>query len=151
MKFEKFLKSVGTHGQIYTRDNGDRWLICGGVGMKIPLGVENLLGSGEVPQKIKTLIEGLIKADTDDKVALSRAIVSKDGKASDIIRIFSDCLGGIEIGISNACFSLLEKADVDLAEVAIEDENDPLDETQFLLILDRDDEVIGFIQGVDKF
>lgn len=24
MKFEKFLKQTGTHGQIYTRDNGDR-------------------------------------------------------------------------------------------------------------------------------
>lgn len=31
MKFEKFLKQTGTHGQIYTRDNGDRWLICDGV------------------------------------------------------------------------------------------------------------------------
>ena len=51
MKFEKFLKGCGTHGQILTRKNGDRWLICGGVGMKVPNGVVNLLGSGEVGEK----------------------------------------------------------------------------------------------------
>jgi hypothetical protein len=148
MKFEKFLKSVGTHGQIYTRNNGDRWLICGGVGMKIPLGVENLLGSGEVSEKVKNLIEGLIHTDIDDKVALTRAEISADGKASDIIRVFGDNLD-IEIGIVNAAFGLLEKGDQNLAEVEVEaEDNEYLNETKFLLILDRDDEVIGFIEGV---
>lgn len=144
MKFEKFLKSVGTHGQIFTRDNGDRWLICGGIGMKIPVGVENLLGSGEVSEKAKALIEGLIYADTDDKVTLARATVKKDGKANDIVRIFEDGLD-IEVGISNAAFGLLEKSDVNLAEVEVED-----DGTKFLLILDDADEVIGIIQGVTE-
>lgn len=37
MKFDKFLKNVGMMGQIYERANGDRWLVCGGVGMKIPV------------------------------------------------------------------------------------------------------------------
>ena len=146
MKFEKFLKSVGAHGQILKRDNGDRWLVCNGVGMKIPVGVENLLGSGEVPEKIKTLVEALIYADTDDKVYLERAIVAKDGKASDIVRVFSDGLD-IEVGITNANFGLLEKSDVNLAEVEIEDE-DRYIEGKYLLILDPDDEVIGFILGV---
>lgn len=144
MKFEKFLKQVGTHGQILTRTNGDRWLICGGVGMKIPVGVENLLGSGEVPEKIKTLVEGLIRADVDDKVSLTRAQIEKDGKASDIVRVFGDLLD-IEVGIHNAAFGLLEKADVNLAEVEIEDEDDALNETKFLLILNDGDEVVGFI------
>ena len=146
MKFEKFLKSAGTHGQVYTRDNGDKWLICGGIGMKIPVGVENLLGSGEVSEKTKAIIEGLIKADTDDRVVLTRAQITADGKASDIIRVFGDRLD-IEVGIYNAAFGLLEKADVNLAEVEIEAEDD-LNNTKYLLILDRDDEVIGFIQGV---
>ena len=148
MKFEKFLKSVGTHGQIYTRDNGDRWLICGGVGMKVPVGVVNLLGSGEVPEKVKTLVEALIMADTDDRVTLTRAMIAKDGKASDIIRVFGDNLD-IEVGIFNGAFGLLEKSDVNLAEVEIEaEDNEYLDETKFLLILDNGDEVVGFIEGV---
>jgi hypothetical protein len=149
MKFEKFLKGCGTHGQILTRTNGDRWLVCGGVGMKVPVGVINLLGSGEVSEKVKNLVEGLVKADTDDKVELIRATVSADGKASDIVRVFGDKLD-IEVGICNADFGLLEKADIYLAEVEIEESGDGFLDGKYLLILDRDDEVIGFIQGVNE-
>lgn len=147
MKFEKFLKGCGTRGHIYARDNGDRWLICGGVGMKIPVGVENLLGSGEVSDKVKQIVEGLIKADIDDKVSLTRAQIAKDGKASDIIRVFGDLLD-IEVGIHNADFGLLEKSDINLAEVEIETDDTNFDGAKFLLILDNDDEVVGFIEGV---
>lgn len=150
MKFEKFLKGCGTHGQILERSNGDRWLICGCVGMKIPVGVNNLLGSGEVSEKVKNLVEGLIKADTDDKVHLTRATVSADGKASDIVRVFGDELD-IEVGICNADFGLLEKADVNIAEVEIEESGVDYLDGKYLVILDRNDEVVGFIQGVEKF
>lgn len=129
------------------RNNGDRWLICAGVGMKIPVGVENLLGSGEVPEKIKLLAEGLISADTDDKVFLKRATISKDGKASDIVRVFSDTYDFEEIGICNADFGLLEKSDVNLAVVEVEDDDTNIS-SKYLLILDNADEVIGFISGV---
>lgn len=146
MKFEKFLKSTGTHGQIFTRSNGEKWLICGGVGMRIPVGVENLLGSGEVSEKVKKIVEALIHADTYDKVTLTRAEITKDGKASDIIRVFGDMID-IEVGIYNAYFGLLEKADINLCEVELEDD-EALTTAKFLLILDRDDEVVGFIEGV---
>ena len=144
MKFEKFLKGCGTHGQILERSNGDKWLICGGVGMLVPNGVINLLGSGVVGDKTKATIEAIVKADTDDKVDLVRASLEKDGKPSDIIRVFGDGLD-IEVGIRNADFGLLEKADYNLAEVNIESENS---ETEYLLVLDREDQVIGFIEGL---
>ena len=147
MKFEKFLKGCGTHGQILERANGDKWLVCGGVGMKVPVGVVNLLGSGGVGEKVKNLVEALVKADTDDKVFLKRAEIEKDGKASDIIRVFGDMLD-IEVGIWNSDFGLLEKSDYNLAEVEIETE-DFREETKFLLVLNPSDEVIGFIQGVN--
>lgn len=147
MKFEKFLKQTGTHGQIFTRDNGDRWLICGGVGMKVPVGVVNLLGSGEVPEKVKTLVNALIKADIDDKVQLIKATVPADGKASDIVRVFGDD-SLIEVGISNAAFALLEKSDNNIAEVEIEESGDITIDGEYLLILDKSDEVVGFIQGL---
>ena len=150
MKFEKFLKGCGTHGQILERSNGDKWLICANVGMKVPIGVENLLGSGEVPEKIKTLVNRLINADIDDKVRLTRATISADGKASDIVRVFGDGLD-IEVGICNADFGLLEKVDVNIAEVEIEESENELLDSKYLVILDRNDEVIGFIQGVKKF
>lgn len=152
MKFEKFLKGCGTHGQILERANGDKWLICGGVGMKVPTGVLNLLGSGVIGDKTKAIIEAIVKADTDDKVELIRATIPADGKAGDIIRVFGDKLD-IEVGIFNADFGLLEKADINLAEVEIVDGD--IDDQQhsfigrkYLLILDREDQVIGFIQGV---
>lgn len=148
MKFEKFLKGCGTHGQILERANGDKWLVCGTVGMKVPNGVVNLLGSGEVGEKTAKILEALVKADTSDKVFLKRAIISKDGKASDIIRVFGDMLD-IEVGIYNADFGLLEKGDYNLAEVEIE-ADDFRTETKFLLVLDRNDDVIGFIQGVNS-
>lgn len=147
MKFEKFLKGCGTHGQILERSNGDRWLICGCVGMKIPEGVNNLLGSGEVSDKVKNLVEGLIKADTSDKVFLKRATIDKDGKANDIIRVFGDMLD-IEVGIKNADFGLLEKSDYNLAEVEVE--TDDFNEVKYLLVLDDSDIVIGFIKGVNE-
>ena len=149
MKFEKFLKSVGTHGQIYKRDNGDKWLICAGVGMKIPVGVDNLLGVGEVSEKVKTIVDALIGADLDDRVQLERACIEKDGKASDIIRVFGDALYDDEIGISNANFGLLEKRDINLVFVEIEDEDTNV-ENRYLLVLDEKDEAIGFISDVNN-
>lgn len=146
MKFEKFLKGVGTHGQILERANGDKWLICGGVGMRVPVGVENLLGAGEVGEKVKKIVEALVKADTDDRVELKRASVSADGKASDIVRIFAginvldEC---IEVGIHNSDFGLLEKRDQSLAYVEVEDNVT----AKFLLVLNNDSDVIGFIEG----
>lgn len=149
MKFEKFLKGCGPYGQILERSNGDKWLVSGGVGMRVPDGVEILLGAGEVGDKTKKIIEALVKADIDDKVKLTRATVSADGKASDIIRVFGDGLD-IEVGIYNADFGLLEKADVNIAEVEIEESGDELRDGKYLIILNRDDEVVGFIKGVNN-
>lgn len=143
MKFEKFLKSCGTHGQIVKRENGDKWLVCGGVGMKVPDGIVNLLGSGEAGILKTKIIEAIVTADTDDKVHLTEAYIPADGKASDIVRIFGN--GIYEVGIRNADFGLLEKADYNLAYLEIEIENEKTD--KFLLVLNRVDEVIGFIGG----
>lgn len=149
MKFEKFLKQIGTHGQIVTRPYGELWLVCGGVGMRVPVGVTNLLGYGTVPEKVETLVNSLIKADIDDKVQLTRATVTAEGKASDIVRVFGDGLE-IEVGISNADFGLLEKSDYNLAEVEVEDFDDPFIDGKYLLILDGGDEVVGYIKGVNE-
>lgn len=155
MKFDKFLKNVGMMGQIHERENGDRWLVCGGVGMKIPVGAVNLLGSGVATDKEKELIEEIVHSDTDTKVTLSRAILKEaDGKASDIIRVFANDTTKErylhEVGIYNGDFGLLEKADQNLAVINVEDPDDELDVTSYLLILDHtDDEVQGFITGVD--
>ena len=147
MKFEKFLKSCGTHGQIVKRDNGDKWLVCGGVGMKVPAGVVNLLGAGEVSEKTREIVEAIVTADTDEKIQLTEATLPADGKASDIIRVFSDGFLN-RVRIRNADFGLLERSDVVLAYLEIED--DDLNITRYLLVLDPAEEVIGFITGVPE-
>ena len=150
MKFEKFLKGCGTHGQIVKRDNGDKWLVCGGVGMKVPTGVVNLLGAGEVSEKTREIVEAIVTADTDEKIQLTEATLPADGKASDIVRVFSD--GYNRVRIRNADFGLLERADVILAYLEIIQEDDDLNEliSRYLLVLDPAEEVIGFITGVPE-
>lgn len=146
MKFEKFLKSCGTHGQIVKRENGDKWLVCGGVGMRVPVGVVNLLGAGEVGEKTREIIEAIVTADTDEKIQLTEATLPADGKASDIVRVFSD--GYNRVRIRNADFGLLERSDVVLAYLEIED--DDFNVTRYLLVLDPAEDVIGFITGVPE-
>lgn len=45
MKFEKFLKQTGTHGTVIEINESEKWLVCDGVGMVIPRGVDNILGT----------------------------------------------------------------------------------------------------------
>lgn len=146
MKFEKFLKETGTHGQIFEK-NGDKWLVCGGVGCKVPMGVVNILGVGGISDKTKQIMESVIHADTDRKIELKRAMINDPaGKSSDIVRVFGNGID-IEIGITNGDFGLIEKKDINLAYAMIDDPDDDLKEIPFLLILDHTDEVVGFISG----
>lgn len=101
-------------------------------------------------ERVETLVETLIKADTDDKVELTKAVLDHaDGKASDIIRVFTgeNMIGDrIEIGINNCDFGLLEKSDINLVQGEIEESDK---NTQYLLVLNRSgEEVIGFIESV---
>ncbi|MEE3428403.1 MAG: hypothetical protein VZQ55_05500 [Ruminococcus sp.] len=154
MKFDKFLKKVSTYGQIVTV-NGDSWLVCAGVGMIIPSGVINLLGVGKAPESTSRIVEALVEADKDDKVELIAASIKADGRPKDIVRIFGDPSGvnfDVNVGISNNDFGLLEKSDVNLAEAEIiyeNDENKEINE-KYLMILDYEDELVGFIQGVKE-
>lgn len=146
MKFEKFLKSCGTHGQIVKTNSGDKWLVCGGVGMIVPKGVINLLGTGEASEATREIVQGIVYADTDDKVTLTEAYLPADGRPSDIVRVFGNPKDDIYIGIHNADYGLLEKSDQNLAFLEIED--DDLNTSKYLLVLDQRDEVVGFIAGV---
>lgn len=119
MKFEKFFKSAGTHGLIVKKSENETWLVCGGVGMKIPEGVNNL-GVNKDPE----------------------------GKANDIIRVFETDLGD-RIGIYNTSYGLLEKKDrLSYLEIEKDDTDAEDPETlKFMVIRDYDNQVIGFISG----
>lgn len=143
MKFEKFFKVVGTHGIIAKISDSEKWLICGGVGMKIPTGVNNL-GVEANPEKI---LKAIVFADTDEEVlTLDRAILNDpEGKANQIIRIF--CNSFDTIGIYNADYGLLERKDK-LTYLEIEDDENEM--TRSFIIVSNNGETIGFIEGCDS-
>lgn len=158
MKFEKFLKSVGTHGVVISRTESEKWLVCGGVGMVIPVGVDTLLGvSGK--SDYASIVDVIAKADFDDPVFLDRAVLfDADGKAADIYRVFTNDLGD-EVGIVNGDFGLLEKKDL-LGYFSIEIDCDedgnalPEDEVKtvkYILVFNQKKEIVGFITGSQKF
>lgn len=143
MKFKKFCERVTPYGQIVKLDNCDEWLIGGCVGMKIPTGVVNILGGGAASEEVKTLVYDLTHADMDKRVYLTDAVLLEpDGKAADIIR----CFGAAKI--TNKDYGLLEKGDTKLSvTVAVDDE---LNEHEYLLVLDCDNAVCGFIQCIEE-
>lgn len=143
MKFKNFCERVTPYGQIVKLDNDDEWLIGGGVGMKIPMGVVNILGTGAASEEVKTLVYDLTHADTDKRVYLTDAVLLEpDGKAADIIRCFGDAK------ITNKDYGLLEKGDTKLTvTVAVDDE---LNEHKYLLVLDYENAVCGFIQCIEE-
>lgn len=148
MKFEKFFKSAGTHGQIVKRNESESWLVCGGVGMRIPTGINNLGVSVEADKMFKALLS----ADTTDDVLVLEEAVLKDpeGKANDIIRVFGTDYGD-KVGIYNADYGLLEKKDL-LTYLEIEDDEDPDDvkTVKFIVVLNHDREIVGFISGTNE-
>ena len=157
MKFEKFLKGVGTHGQILERENGDKWLVCGGVAMKIPKGVDNLLGSKSDTDS-EPVFSALFGADTsDDVLTLKESLLfDPEGKAGDIVRVFETELGD-RVGIYNGDFGLLEKKDVLTyleVEIPAEYKGDEIVEDEktvkYIAVLNRALEVQGFITGTHR-
>lgn len=148
MKFEKFLKGSGIHGSIIKRRNGDKWLVYNDVGMKVPAGVVNLLGDGTASDEVREMVEEIVTANPYDTAELTLAYLPADGKASDIIRIYST--GFSETGIHNADYSLLEESDVNFAVLDFADIKDSEFKGRYLLVLNPKGEIIGFIKSINK-
>lgn len=149
MKFKKFFKATGVHGLIVNHGS-ESWLLCGGVGMPIPAGV-NALGVSVSPEP---LFKAIVNSEPeDDYLHLAEAVLrNPDGKAKEIIRVFETDLGE-RVGIMNTDYGLLEKSDR-LTYLEVE-ADDPKHEgetivSKIMVVRDYDDEVIGFITGVDS-
>lgn len=147
MKFEKFLKQVGTHGTVIERNESEKWLVCGGVGMVIPRGVDNLLGTPTI-NEYASIVNALANAEYDDPVKLVKAVLlDATGNAKAIYRVFETDLGDT-VGIINADYGLLEKSDLlGYGELETEDEKT----VKYILVYDYNGSILGFITGSDKF
>lgn len=152
MKFEKFLKSVGTHGIVIERNEAEKWLLCDGVGMIIPRGVDNILGTSKHYNAGSTL-DFLANAELDDPLVLKEAVLfDATGNAGAIYRVFETYLGD-RVGIINADYGFIEKKDLlGYAEIEGVDENgeEPI-VAKYILVYDRNKKLQGYITGSDKF
>lgn len=152
MKFEKFLKTVGTHGEVLTTGSGEKWLSCENVVIKVPKGVTNLLGMGT--KKIGSVFEAILNSDSsDDIVQLKQALLfDPQGKNKDIIRVFeTDLLD--RVGIYNPDYALLDRTDkLTYLEIEVTDpqNEDKVIILKYLVVLSQNNEIQGFIKGVDE-
>lgn len=147
MKFEKFLKQTGTHGTVIERNESEKWLVCCGVGMVIPRGVDNLLGT-PINSEYASIVNVLSEADYDEPVNLTKAVLlDPTGNAKAIYRVFETDLGDT-VAIINADYGLLEKSDL-LGYSEIETEGGKT--VKYLLVYDYNGNIVGFITGSDKF
>lgn len=153
MKFEKFLKSVGTNGEVIERNEAEKWLVCGGVGMVIPRGVDNLLGK-KWDKDYASIVDVIANAELDDKLELKEAILlDPAGNAKSIYRVFESEFGE-RVAIMNADYGLLEKKDllgygeIELSET---DEDEEVRIVKYVLVYDHTGNIQGFITGSDKF
>lgn len=157
MKFEKFLKGVGTHGEVIERNESEKWLVCGGVGMVIPRGVDNLLGVAR-DKDYASIVEVIANAELDDPLTLKEAIIlNPRGNASSIYRVFETDLGET-VGIINGDYGLLEKKDLlgyGEIEIPAKYEGDEIVEEEmtvkYVLVYDQTGNIQGFITGSKEF
>lgn len=153
MKFNKFLKEVGTHGEVIKVNESEQWLVCENVGMIIPKGVKNLLGR-ETTQDNSSIINALRNAELDDSLELVDAkLLDPTGNASSIYRIFESELGE-RVAIINSNYGLLEKSDnLGYGELIIPSkEGDEDNVVKFVLVFDASGKTLqGFIKESDLF
>lgn len=148
MKFEKFLKSVGTHGEVIEVNEFEKWLVCEGVGMKIPKGVDNILGVNK-NSDYADLAHIVSNVELDDPLTLKRAVLLEPtGKANDIYRVFEAQFGDT-VAICNADYGLLEKSD-QLGYGELETEDATL--IKYVLVYDKSGQnIVGYITGSQNF
>ena len=152
MKFEKFLKGVGTHGEVIERTEAEKWLVCGGVGMVIPRGVDNLLGVAR-DRDYASIVDVIANAELDDKLTLVNAVLlDPTGNANAIYRVFESEFGE-RVAIINADYGLLEKKDLlGYGEIEVPATEDKEAFTiKYVLVYDQTGNIQGFITGSDKF
>lgn len=111
MKFEKFLKSLGGHGVIYTKGT-DRWLASTTVLAKIPDNMVGVIAEKivKMPENLKAFIDNDINNDPCDLVRAVMPIAN--GGIKDCIRIYADESGNIRIPIANDEHALIDRSDI---------------------------------------
>ena len=109
MKFQKFVKSLGSEGIIYVRKNEERWLASGSVFMKIPEKIRSITASDILP--MPEAVEKIINYESfTDPCVLHRAVMPEaDGVIKDCIRIYATENALNTVAISTTDYTLIER------------------------------------------
>ena len=111
MRFQKFVKSIGSDGIIYVRKNDERWLASGTVFMRIPDNIKSITAKEILP--MPDYVESVINYDRfTDPCELYKAVMpTPTGAIRDCIRIYATENSLNTMAICNNDYSLIEKED----------------------------------------
>lgn len=153
MKFQKFVKALGSDGVVYNRKNGERWLASDKVFMKIPEDIRSITAS-EIADMPET-VEGIINFDSfTDPCELYKAVMPyADGVIKDCVRIYATDSALNTVAIDNSSYALIERKDI--VEMFCKFNSDDETTEGKALVIKRpsnftsDEEVIGLIFPTD--
>lgn len=153
MKFQKFVKALGSDGIVYNRKNGERWLASERVFMKIPEDIRSVTCAdiADMPD----FVENIINYDSfTNPCDLTRAVMPcADGVIKDCVRIYETEDRLSKVAIDNGSYALIERKDT-VEMYAQFDTESETSEGKALVIkrpasLVSDEEVIGLIFPTD--
>lgn len=153
MKFQKFVKALGSDGVVYNRKNGERWLASDKVFMKIPEDIRSITAS-EIADMPET-VEGIINFDSfTDPCELHKAVMPyADGVIKDCVRIYATENALNTVAIDNSSYALIERKDI--VEMFCKYNSDDETSEGKALVIKRpsdftsDEEVVGLIFPTD--
>lgn len=153
MKFQKFVKSLGSDGIVYIRKNGELWLASERVFMKIPEDIHSVTCAdiADMPD----FAENIINYDSfTDPCDLHKAVMPyADGVIKDYVRIYATENAQNKVAIDNTSYALIERKDIVEMFVKYNAENET-SEGKALVIkrpknFSSDEEVVGLIFSTD--
>lgn len=153
MKFQKFVKALGSDGIVFNRKNGERWLASDRVFMKIPEDIRSITASEitDMPDSV----EGIINFDSfTDPCELHKAVMPyADGVIKDCVRIYATENVLNTVAIDNSSYALIERKDI--VEMFCKYNSDDETSEGKALVIKRpsdftsDEEVVGLIFPTD--
>lgn len=112
MKFQKFVKSLGSDGIVYNRKNGERWLASGRVFMKIPENIHSVTCANiaDMPD----FAENIINYDSfTEHCDLHKAVMPyANGVIKDCVRIYATENAQNSVAIDNNAYTLISREDI---------------------------------------
>ena len=155
MKFQKFVKSIGSEDIIYERKNGERWLASDNVFMRIPEDIRSITASEIAP--MPEAIENIINYESfTDPCELHKAVMPyADGAIKDCVHIYATENALDKLAINNSAYALIERKDFVEMYVKYNAEDETSEpkalviKQQFSPLIEDEPETVGLIFPID--